>query len=498
MDMVIRVPATEIRIAYEGANFNRIEEEITRVVKCLGVAALKKALVAVDEQEYNNRDKALKVRSKEKKYVTTLFGEIEYERRRYRDKGTNEIRYLTDEKLGIGKREKGSPRWAMMESELSFMAGSYRKASEIASKWIGSVRSHESFRQTTIKAGWEIKEHEDSEIKQAEIESYNGGSIEAERVENNAVVYGEVDGTGIKLQGRDRKEKKRCEVKLAIGYLGHENRYAAGSGKQKRLKEKFAYVGIEEADEFMSKFSILCEKSYNMSEAKAVIMGGDGAAWIKEGIRSYFPDAHYVLCKFHLNRAVKRAFGYNKKLEAEIRGYLCKNQIDKSIKKIGRIIKVTSKSKKDKIKKLLDLRKYIAYNGDGINALERLKMRLTRAERSVLRSTGAIEGNIDKVIAQRMKNRGMSWSIKGCVSMLKVISKVRNGKWEEWWLKDRQKKIEISDEDYKKLIETTFWRDKVQQPVIPTANMPALEGPFQDKIWAGVLRDIKDGSETVN
>ena len=169
MDMVIQVPATEIRISYDEANFNGIEEEITRVVKYLGVVALKKALRAVDEQEYKINNKKLRVKGKEKKYITTLFGEMQYERRRYRDDKAEETRYLADEKLGIEKRAKGSPRWAMMESELRVLAGSYRKAREIASKWIGNIRSHESFRQTTLKTGQAIKCHEEKGIKKAEL-----------------------------------------------------------------------------------------------------------------------------------------------------------------------------------------------------------------------------------------------------------------------------------------------------------------------------------------
>lgn len=45
-----------------------------------------------------------------------------------------------------------------------------------------------------------------------------------------------------------------------------------------------------------------------------------------------------------------------------------------------------------------------------------------------LRRLGAIEGNVDKLIARRMKNQGMSWTIKGIRSLLCVRFLVLEGK----------------------------------------------------------------------
>jgi len=511
MEIAIKVSAFEIKIPYEELNFKRVEEEILNLLKRLGAIAIKEVVKAVDEEEYKRKAKGLEScgRNGNTKYLKTVFGEIQYLRRRFKEAGKRGGRYLADEKLGLDKRVVASPGKQKVEIESAVESRSYRKAAAEENRWTGQKRSHESIRQTVIKEGQRIKDQLDAQIKTAELEAYKG-TIPAEVLDKNKVreeiIYAEADATCISLQNRRRKssekkqkrEKRKCEVKIGIVYSGHEDRYKSGRGAQKRLKAKNVYIGINKGDEFLRKFSIVCELKYAMSYAKMVLFGGDGAEWIKTGAMSYFVGSIYVLCKYHLNKAVKRAFGYNKELDKKIRGLLRSDRIDECVKKIGRIIKMTGAKNKDRIKKLTELRSYIVSNRDGINALERLKKHLEPNQRKLIRNTGAIEGNVDKIIAQRLKGRGMSWSIPGAESILQVICKMNNDEWNHWWASDRCRKIEVSEQDYKELETVTFLRDNAkQQPCISLVKMPALEGPHQDRLWAGILRNTRDGQETV-
>jgi len=58
-------------------------------------------------------------------------------------------------------------------------------------------------------------------------------------------------------------------------------------------------------------------------------------------------------------------------------------------------------------------------------------------------SAGAIEPNVDKVIAHRFKGREMSWSEEGAQALLKIRQTIVNNERENWWYKKRGKKIEI-------------------------------------------------------
>lgn len=49
-----------------------------------------------------------------------------------------------------------------------------------------------------------------------------------------------------------------------------------------------------------------------------------------------------------------------------------------------------------------------------------------------LRGLGAMEGNVDKLVANRMKKRGMSWTISGAQGMARLISLRKMGQLHSW------------------------------------------------------------------
>ena len=71
---------------------------------------------------------------------------------------------------------------------------------------------------------------------------------------------------------------------------------------------------------------------------------------------------------------------------------------------------------------LLKLYTYISRNRQGITNQIRLK------DKGIERA-GAIESNINKVIAARFKKRGMSWSKPGALALLKIKETILNGEW---------------------------------------------------------------------
>jgi len=92
-----------------------------------------------------------------------------------------------------------------------------------------------------------------------------------------------------------------AEVRLGVAYTGWERRYRGGSGKQVKLREKSVYgeVGTDGSG-FMERLSSVCEERYEISKAKVSLVGGDGAWWIREGQRDWFPGSFLCLCRYHL------------------------------------------------------------------------------------------------------------------------------------------------------------------------------------------------------
>jgi hypothetical protein len=196
------------------------------------------------------------------------------------------------------------------------------------------------------------------------------------------IIYLEVDGTNIHLQ---QEEKTKAELKLGIISKGKERRYQKGLGEAKRLQDKFTYTGIASGDEFMSNLSILGEKRFNLSQAKLILIGGDGASWIKEGAKNYFPNFIYQLCKFHFERNLKKALSYPKEIQRRIRGLLQEGEIGKALEELHQERDLRPGPKKD----LAGLMPYIYDYQEGINAIDRL-----RDQGLPVEDLGAIEGNI--------------------------------------------------------------------------------------------------------
>jgi len=493
-NLIIKIPATEIILPYKELNFKVLEEKIMEVLKDIGKQVLEEVIKAVDKLEKDRRGEGLKIKGNSKKYLSTVFGVIQMVRRRYNKEKEKGSRYLADEKLGIRKGMETSPVREMMESEMAVMCGSYRKASEFANKYLLDGRSHESIRQVVLREGNAMEEYLEADVERTRTEAYQSPGNGSEQGPD--VVYVEVDGTGLKIQKSRTGKKGSCrnrEVKLGIVYSGKENRYAGGNGKQKRLVDKFVYASLEGADWFMEKFSLICEKVINISKAKRIILGGDGAEWIKEGWKSYFHRAIYVLCKFHLHRAIMRAFGYSKEMQKKLKNLLNRDKIDDGIRFISKIINMTGKKNKKRIEKLQELRTYIDNNREGINAIERLKANMSAEDRALITNTGAIESNIFNVIKHRMKGMRQAWSVNGAKCILQVICRMSNEDGlDNWYSKERNEKIEIKEDEYQRIVANTVWADRKAKSSYP-ARMPALEGPHQDKVWVGVLREIKDG-----
>ena len=103
-----------------------------------------------------------------------------------------------------------------------------------------------------------------------------------------------------------------------------------------------------------------------------------------------------------------------------------------------------------------------------------------------------MESNVDKFIAHRFKKRGMSWSEKGALSLLKVRETIANGEWDSWWLEGRDQKIEIRPEPLKQLTAKNFWKEEKKTLPLMEVDIPALEGPDRHEPWAKVIRELQD------
>ncbi|MFU8796408.1 MAG: hypothetical protein ACNA7X_03820, partial [Dehalococcoidia bacterium] len=110
-----------------------------------------------------------------------------------------------------------------------------------------------------------------------------------------------------------------------------------------------------------------------------------------------------------------------------------------------------------------------------------------------LRGLGTIEGNVDKLVANRMKKRGMSWTIKGAHRMTRLVNLREMGELHSWIThKDKQG----ANKTPRQGRQTSKPEPKAgtAEEVWLEAGLPALSGPHQNRPWVQVLRALIHGT----
>ena len=496
--ITITIPQVKINLNIDDLSFDTLEQMVFEITQRIGRRVLEKALFDIDDKLRNRRPRrTFKNTGKRAKYFLTRLGDIRYRRTRYVERLTGKTRYLLNEKLGIKINQRISLLRAKVEIFLASVMP-YRGARENIRLLAGYGRSHEALRQSVLREAGKMLAHEKHELDNIK----RGGLREETAPPAIPIAYMETDATHIRLQRkrkrtgkmykvrtqRRRRKRRSIEVKLGIGYTDKVKRYKNGRGKGLRLKDKFTYAGIGKGATFMENLSLIAEKRMSLSKAKAIIFGGDGGSYITSGIKDYFAGAVYVLSKFHLKRNIKRALPARSDMQARINALIKKDKIDTVLMLLGRIIARTKNSKQRTLPQ--DLFTYIRHNREGINSLKRISDTIIRDK---VKGAGAMESNIDKFIAHRFKKRGMSWSVRGALSLIKVKETIANGEWDRWWCDTRDERIEIDRGPLKQLSAKALWKTcgcKSSVPLVE-ATIPALHGPDRNEPWAKVLRQLQ-------
>ena len=470
MDTItITFPEVKVKIPIKDLTFDILENMLFEILQNIARKVFEKALTDIDSYLRNKRERGkLKNTGKREKYFLTRFGDILYSRTRYKDR-QGKSHYLLDEALSIVKNQRISLSRARIECFLSGFS-SYREVVEGIRLLIAGPRCHEAIRQSVIKEGKLIIENQEKKLKQIE-------NLDYPDKEAPDTAYMEADATYISLQHRGKKKKEKMEIKLGVGYTGKEARYS--TGKSKRLKEKFTFIGT--GKEFMRNLSLQAESRLSLSKVKKILFGGDGDSWITSGIKECFPNSIYLLCLYHLFKKFKECLSKRKEEQKVIKDLLLSNQIDKGLSVIDQLIRNPYDLKeKDNLVKLYT---YISRNRQGIINQFRLK------DKEIGRA-GAIESNINKVIASRFKKRGMSWSKPGALALLKIKETIINGEWDKWWETERERNIKVSK--YKPPLSASCFKKEAEASPLIEVTIPALRGPDQGKPWVGVLRKLSE------
>ena len=221
-----------------------------------------------DTSKYRNK-------GERKTSIKTVYGDVEYERRVYQTRlrdGTKAHVYLLDEKMGMEKIGLISTNLAEKIAN-SVTELPYRASAEMLSSSTGQTISAGGVWNIAQKLGQRITSEEELDVKKMK-----AGRPDGKR--EIGVLFEEMDGVWLSMQGRGHKRMGKKEMKVFTMYEGwDEEKEKEG---RSTLVEKMVFAGMDGSSGFHNKREAVIQKKYNPDEIGRRILNGDGGSWIKE------------------------------------------------------------------------------------------------------------------------------------------------------------------------------------------------------------------------
>lgn len=462
MGKAIVPPLSEERLAEARQWESRVFERVCEA----GQQQAVEHLAALDESLLAQRPAGWRVVGFRERTLVTRFGEVRMRRRLYRDQeGTGH--FLLDEALGLNAYQAATPE---MQAMGTLLCGelSFRKATDFLEQWMAGLLSSSTCWRLLQRSGEAAAQARGEEVEAV----FGRGEAIAQAGERSIErLYMEADGVYVRLQ---RQPQRHLELLSAIAYEGWERLQGARAGY--RLKEKQVYCHVGERHSFWEGASLAWAHKWDLGGMREVILGGDGAGWIRAGIET-FAHATWQLDGFQLARACRQAFGSQagqelyQALRTGQEAHLPQTPVREG-KLAQRAFRWVAQVAQQK------------WGGDW-----RVRQGLPL---EAARGLGGMEGNQAQLLAARMKGKGRSWSPKGAHHMAKVQELLANDEVQRWCYRPRpcQKPRPLPS------------RQARSQPTAPhqwlQAAVPAFSGPFPNAPWVQYLRQLIHPSLLLN
>jgi len=430
--------------------------------------AYKTILAQTDKALAEHRAAGMQIEHLRDVWYQTCLGPVKIQRRQYRE--GKSYRYLLDEMMGMNKRSHVTNGVQVLALDLASMMP-YRRSADVLRKTSAIDITHQTIWRLVAKVADPYLKKTEQELKWF----HATGEIPASDGKQVARLMVEADGVMLSLQ---REKERKTEVKLGIAYEGWES---VGKDRYKTVN-KTIFAAITGGETFWSGMSLKLQRRYDLSSVGETIVGGDGANWVKEGAR--YINGQFQLDRYHLNKELTAALGRDKETKGKVwQACLC-GDVETGLRIMAAVMK---QAKGEQAQRIAKAYHYLRNNSYGI---EDYRMKLGE-EGKGLRRTGAMEGNVDKLVVRRMKNQGMSWSIKGirrllCVRLLVLEGKLTN------WMSDKNPATPQLNLPKKK-VHRIVTRLSAQEPdAWLQAGLPVLYGPNASRPWVNVLRTITE------
>lgn len=400
-------------------SFKELEQKIFKYVCELACEITKIMLESYDDELAAARDtKNYRDKGSRKTSIKTVYGDVVYRRRVYRtnlESGEKAYVYLLDEAMQMDKIGLISTNLAE-KIAMTVTESPYRVTADVISSTCGQSISAGGVWNIMQRLGERIREEEEHAVKQMSAEQSEG-------TKEIPVLFEEMDGVWLHMQGRNHKKMKKQEMKVFTMYEGWD----AEKEKQKRssLVGKTMFAGMEKSMEFHEKREACIRKKYNADEIGQRILNGDGGNWIKE---PYDSEVIFQLDRYHVYSRITEKIS-DKRAQKEIRRLFDEGKPEEMLEYIERYAtSVESPDEKDKRSKhARELYQYLNNNRNGLLPYDRQGIMIPEPKEGILyKGMGVQESQNCTVITLRMKNRRMRWSVNGANNLAKALYRKEN------------------------------------------------------------------------
>jgi hypothetical protein len=435
-----------------------VEESIHSLATGLGQQVLHGVIQVLDDRIAREVPGEWRNVGTEMRWMVSSLGAVRYKRRVYQDEQRRR-RKPVDELFGVQPYGRMNGRVKEMGSALA-SSETYRLAADQLSYLIKTPISHSSVQRMVWSVGNRIADGEEAECKRIFEggEPLEGGKIPA------PVLYGESDGVWVHLQ---REKRRSTEVRVAILSTGRKR-----VGKDRyRLENKHCVTAIGLNSELWQEH-ILREAhlAYDLSQTRILISGGDGNQWVRHSFERMGLPQQFVLDRFHLQRAARRAFqdrGQARRVVSRLR--------QEGFEAVAPELKQHIQQAEGRRRTLLlEFYQYVHNNQDGLLDLQYRAC-------SIPTCLGAIEGNVDKLVVHRMKGRGCSWRLPGVRAMLALCRNADQLRSHAY----RYLPLQMPPRTY----HTTQFLE-VEYAEITQGSVPVFQGPHQNRPWVRSLHRL--------
>jgi hypothetical protein len=368
-------------------------------------------------------------RGVEDKSVVTLLGSVRFGRSRYECAVCGQVRYPGDERLdvvGTGRSPGVRRMMARAGSRQTF-----KEAREDLKVYAGLEVSAKDVERVAEATGEQIEGWES--CQRSEILNRPQPLVSDAAV---ATMYIEMDGTGVPmvssaLWGRKGKQPdgsaRTREVKLGCVFTqtGTDE-----NGRPVRDDGSTSFVGaIESAEAFGARLEAEALRR-GLDHAQRVALLADGARWVWNIAALRFPQAIQIIDLYHAREHVSELCGVLFAGDTRLlQKYRLRwwSDLDE-----GRVVSILHQARK-RLPPVGPLRQDAEQQ---IGYFEENQQRMRYAEfrkQGLFVGSGVVEAGCKHLIAARLKQSGMEWSLRGANAIIALRCNLASGRFEDFW-----------------------------------------------------------------